>query len=167
MVHAGRERHVRDWLEDESALQGINETILPEVTGSNDQTSSASHSLLLFSSYVFIRCQLTDDIYAKVTEHRYVFQILGHSYRIPTPLQDDEITHLKAILGSDSSPRVTPRVGKGDEVEVVEGAMKGVRGRILELRSRDVRIEVDFTFLDLGATVSIVVPTSQIKVTSG
>ena len=164
MVYGGKERQVRDWLDGEQALQGLDEILLPEVVEPVKRGAPGKPVRLLFTSYAFIRCQMTDEVYATIVDHRYIFQILGHSFRIPTPLRDEEINRLKAILGSGGEPEVTASVGTGDQVLVVNGAMAGVRGRIVEVRSKDVRVETDFSFLDAGASVSVVVPKSQIEI---
>ncbi len=59
------------------------------------------------------------------------------------------------------------RVGTGDQIEVVKGLMKGVTGCVLERNNRHVKIEVPFSFLDMGTMVAVSIPLEHVRMCEG
>lgn len=190
MVHYGYEERVRFWLEDtleqfgQGNLRTSRQTELDELAGEHTTLSPSEEILLpivrlgiassdqrskttpqfLFPSYLFLRCAMNDEIYTRVCEYPQVYQILGRAYRIPTPLEDEEILHLRGMLESDCQPELIEKINIGETVEIVEGLMAGMKGRILAFNSSTVRIEAFFSFLDMGTSVAVTVARSDVQI---
>lgn len=166
MSHFGREKRVLDWIRENLSGQSFDEAFLPLVRSEHKSPERVSDSSprLLFNSYLFLRCEMNDDIYTAVCDHPHVYQILGRAYRIPSFLDEDEIHHLKQILESDREVEMVTRASIGDSVEIVRGAMAGVRGHVRAVNSRRVRLEIPFSFLDMGTSVAVSVPRRDVKI---
>lgn len=166
MVHHGREERVQNGINEDLSTLGVSETFLPILQYSLNpklQQSKASTEFL-FRSYLFLRCVMTDEIYMSVCDHPLVYQILGQGYRIPTALDDAEIDHLRQILIVDCKPVVAPRLNVGASARIVEGLMAGMEGRIVASNAKTVKLEVSFSFLDMGTSVVVVVPRSDLQI---
>ena len=190
MVHCGHEKRVRFWLEETLEEWGLDSPRslrrrIPEGPAGEDVPVSRSEevflpivrpdaksphhrpetpSRLLFHSYLFLRCAMNDEIYTTVCDHPSIYQIVGRAYRIPSVLEDDEVLHLKGILESDCNPETIDKCNIGDTAEIVQGLMAGMRGRVLAVNSSTVRLEVSFSFLDMGTSVAVSVPRTDVRI---
>jgi len=164
MTHCGREGEIRDRLSLDCPGHEGAEMLLPELKASAAFGNGKRRlPQLLFSSYVFLRCVMNDEVYMSVSSYAGVVQILGRAYRIPYAIADSEITHLKGVLASVPQPRLAARLNVGTEVVVTEGLMNGMRGRIVEVNNRHVKLETHFSFLDIGTSIVVVVPRDQVE----
>ena len=169
MAHCGQEERVRRYIGEELANLGVDEILLPRVrlrTGAQRGLTAPSREFL-FRSYLFLRCTMSDAIYIPLCDHRFVYRILGRSYRIPTMLDDEEIVCLRRILEADCRPEMVSRRNVGNEAHIVEGPLEGVYGRILSVNSKEARLEVSFSFLDMGSSVVVIVPRCHVRVGEG
>lgn len=165
MTHCGREREIGDLILFDFSDNGIEGVLLPEIKASPRRAQGkCGLPELLFSSYVFFRCKMTDDVYIRISSYDGVFQILGRAYRIPTTIEDAEMSHLKGVLATHPKPKLASRLNLGAEVVVTEGLMEGMRGRLIEIGSRYAKIETCFSFLDIGTSIVVAVPPDQIQV---
>jgi len=165
MTHYGQERPVRERLEALPGV-GIDETLLPALKASVAALEGGRKGgARLFPSYVFLRCAMSDEIYVAVSEDESVIQILGRAYRIPTPIEEEEIRHLRALLASFPPPTIGPRLNVGSEAVVADGFMAELRGRVVECNAQHVKLETCFSFLDSGTSIIVVVPRSQVRLT--
>jgi transcription antitermination factor NusG len=158
MTRCGQEWTVRRRLERELAGDGLEEVLVPEYRDPDGAEAS-----MLFSSYIFLRCAMNDAIYLHATDDLDVYKILGVSWRIPSPIADDEMRQLKGVLSACEKPRVVRAAAVGEIVEIGSGLMRGMRGRVLGGNANHVRLQVQFTFQDPGAAVCVVVPRAMIK----
>lgn len=154
MTRFGAERAVCRSMSDRFGDGGLAETFVPEIAAGDD---------LLFPCYVFAQCRMNDDIYMGWTECDGVVSVLGRAWRIPTPLDDREIKHLKAILMAPERPRMAIEMRVGAHVEVTDGIMQGLRGRILETSATQIKLETRFSFLDNMTAIVVTVPKNQIR----
>ncbi len=161
MVHVGRERQVSAELASAAACAAIEEYLLPEYAG--PAAEAGDRARLLFAGYIFIRCRMSDEIYAAVAEQRAVYKILGRAWRIPSPVADDEIGLLQAVLKAYERPELVRALGRGDVVEVGRGLMAGMRGRVLEVNQKFVKLETSFSFLSPGTGIAVLIPRSDLK----
>lgn len=166
MVHCGQEDRIRTHILEDLFDLGVDEVLLPLVR----QAPNASGRDLktppefLFRSYLFLRCEMNDRLYISLCDHRSVYQILGRAYRIPAVLDDQEILRLRQILDADCRPEMISRRNIGALAHIVEGPMAGVHGRVLAVNSKEVKMEVSFSFLDMGTSVALVVPRSDVRI---
>lgn len=166
MVHWGHEEIVRDWIGEDLKERCVDEVFLPmlQAKPAAQQKRSEAPPEFLFHSYLFLRCAMNDGIYMPICDHSSVFQIMGRAYRIPSVLDEEEILHLKGILQSDCSPEMVDKCNIGDSAEIVQGLMAGIQGRVLAVNSSKVRLEVSFAFLNMGTSVAVVVPRSDVRI---
>jgi transcription antitermination factor NusG len=142
MTHCGRERRVRDRVLLDFGDDGAREVLLPEIK-SNGHGRKTNGNLpdLLFSSYVFLYCTMSDNLYMSVHDYPDVFQILGRAYRIPSIIDETEITHLKGVLETNPIPRLSSRLNIGSPAVVTKGIMEGMRGRVVEMNAKYIKLE--------------------------
>lgn len=166
MVHWGHENIVHDWIDENLKERCIDEVFLPilqpKPTAQHHRPEAPPE--FLFRSYLFLRCAMNDEIYMPICDHSSVFQIMGRAYRIPSVLDEEEVLHLKGILQSDCSPEMVDKCNIGDSAEIVQGLMAGIQGRVLAVYSSKVRLEVSFAFLNMGTSVAVVVPRSDVRI---
>lgn len=164
MTHFGREREVRDRIVFDFGDDGAKEVLVPELEASSRNNGNGRNARdLLFPSYVFVRCVMNDEIYMTVSAYRSVYSILGRAYRIPSVIEDQEMTHFKGVLSSCPPPTVNQALNVGAEAIVTEGLMQGMRGRVVEFNSNLVKIETCFSFFDNGRSVIVSIPGSDIR----
>lgn len=164
MTHAGHEQEVSARIRQALDSGAVAEVLLPEYLGPGTENGLRRISLL-FSSYVFLRCAMDDEIYMRVCQWPHVFRILGEAWRIPAPVADAEIGWLKGVLMACERPQMVCPTSVGDDVEVAEGLMKGMRGRVVGGNAKTVKLEARFSFLDPGSAICVVVPRSALKTT--
>jgi len=164
MTHCGREHEVYDRIAQGFAGDGVDQIFLPELKahGKSPNGRHKRHSLL-FACYVFLRCRMSDEIYMEISAYETVYSILGRAYRIPSAIEDTEMTHLKGILTTYPAPMMSPRLNIGAEALVTKGLMEGMRGRVVEYNANFAKIETCFSFFDNGTSVIVHVPLSQLR----
>ena len=166
MTHYGQEQRVRKFIEENMADQRIDEILLPLVQLGRSSRSSQPKALprFLFRSYLFLRCMMNDDTYISICDHPSVYQILGRGYRIPTVLDDAEIQNLRQVLNADCNPEMVTRCNIGASALIIDGLMAGVRGRVIAVNSKEVKLEISFSFLSMGTGIVVAVPRSQVRI---
>ena len=109
----------------------------------------------LFPGYIFARFKLTElyDV-LRTPGLVTVVQLDGH----PTPVRDEEIDSVRALVEGVNATGHLPTPGDyllpGDEVEVVEGPFRGMRGVLLQERG-DVRVVVRLASIRLAVGVEM------------
>ena len=166
MVHHGREERVRNCIEESLADRGVDETFLPLVQPDPKAQGRLPKARpeFLFRSYLFLRCAMNDEIYMSVCDHSSVYRILGRGHRIPTVLDDEEICRLRRILRVDCRPEMVTRRNIGASARIVDGLMAGVQGRVIAVNSKEVKLEVSFSFLNMGTGVAVIVPRTNVRI---
>ena len=163
MAHVGRERRVRDELARLEAKGVVEEVLLPEMQGALGVCPAGGERELLFPSYLFVNCRMTDSIYMRVCELGGVVKIVGRAWRIPTAIDEVEIDHLRGVLNACERPRLVCKLSAGQRVVIRGGLMDGLRGRVVGGNARNVKVEVGFSFLDSGRAVRVTVPREAVR----
>lgn len=88
----------------------------------------------LFSCYIFARIPYVDR-YAVLTIPS-VARIVSFNKK-PTPVRDEEIEDIKMLLASGLDVEVEDGLVKGDAVEIKSGVLKGMSGRIVKRKGRN------------------------------
>ncbi len=116
----------------------------------------------LFPSYVFARFTLRDVHHVLVVPGvATIVRVHGH----PAPIPDDELENVRRFVRGVGEagimPEVRPLIQEGDWVQVVDGPLLGVKGRVVERRGRR-RVLVGLGAIGQGLEVDI--DTRQLKV---
>ncbi len=155
MTHAGRERRVRDRIFEQFGPEH-GEILLPEVEDARLRRQGAPAPMrMLFSSYIFWKCPMNDEFYMTVSEFRDVLQINSRAFRIPSPIDEGEMTRFRRILTENFMPKLRSRRGRGERVLIVDGCLKGTEGRLISLSGSEARIEIGLSFLSAGDSMVI------------
>lgn len=155
----GRERQVCTQAEKELAGEGIEELFLPELKS----RAEAAPGNLLFGGYLFFRCRMSDPIYVGLTSLPNVNRIFGRAYRIPEIIGDEDMRLFRAMLDATPPPGIAASSHAGSHARVAGGMLDGLRGRVIEVSSQYVKMEVDYLFLDQGSSILISIPKEQVR----
>jgi transcription antitermination factor NusG len=161
MTHFGRERKIQERILNEFGAR-IDEVLIPELSGGQSPETPRNKRELLVSNHLFLRCRMNDEIYMTISAYPGVFSILGRAYRIPSVIADEEIRAFKSLLGADPRPHMASRLNIGAPVRIIHGLMKGLQGRIVEVHSRLIKIETNFSFLGNESVVVVAVPREHV-----
>ena len=111
----------------------------------------------LIPCYVFVKIAYTNDLWFLITQTRGVTGFVGPGGR-PLPLTDEEVKrmHLEKTRVEDVKVKV------GDEIKVIEGALEGFAGVVVEVNQsqnkvrtrvsmfgRDTEVDLDFTQIEV------------------
>ena len=81
----------------------------------------------LFSGYLFVKCELTKEIWLEILKTSGVAYLVGFSDE-PVSIPENQVETIKKILNSKSSLKLHPYVKVGDRVIVVDGPLQGAIG---------------------------------------
>lgn len=104
----------------------------------------------LFPGYIFLEMELDGDTYRPVLDTPFVVQYLCPTSGV-RPLEDDEAGR---VSGYFCVPITT-----GDKVEIVEGAYKGLDGRVRAIRMPNLLVDVNV----FGETITLCVSIMHIR----
>ncbi len=90
--------------------------------------------LPLFSSYLFVKVELKNSIY--VLQTHGVSSIVKFNGTIAT-VQESVVNSIRWALEGGYELEPTEYFSRGDEVEVIEGPMKGTEGIVVELKGEN------------------------------
>ena len=107
--------------------------------------------LPLFAGYVFCRFHYRE--LARVVSIPGVARVVGFGDG-PVPLEDREISNLKAVMESKLRTRPWPYLKPGDRVQVARGPLRGVEGTLLEDRGA-FRLVVGLELLQRSVAVEL------------
>lgn len=106
----------------------------------------------LIRSYIFVR--ITPKEQYTVTEVPGVVKIV-HFCGQPVPIPDWQIRNLKILVGADVPISTNFKdYEKGEEVQISEGTLKGLRGKILHIKGMH-KLVISISALDYNLTVDI------------
>jgi transcription antitermination factor NusG len=108
-------------------------------------------SLPLFSSYVFCRFPYADRL--KVLGTPSVLSLVSFGGK-PSPLREEEIERIRAMVGSGLPVAPWNYVAAGDHVRVSHGAMSGLEGILVTDKSR-LRVVVNVDLLGRAVAMEI------------
>lgn len=105
----------------------------------------------LFPSYTF--CRFDPQIKFSIISTPGVTRIVGFGTK-PVPVEDSEIESLKIVSGSGVLCLPHPFFNAGQEVEVIEGPLAGVKGVVLSIGRRS-RIVISVQLVHSSAVVEV------------
>jgi transcription antitermination factor NusG len=107
--------------------------------------------LPLFAGYVFLRLDITRRLPVLKTPGVVSFVSLGPE---PTPIDAPEIESIRSLVRSGVPVGPWPYLKEGQEVEVTRGALKGVRGILLKVKSQ-LRLVISVNLLQRSVAVEV------------
>ncbi len=109
----------------------------------------------LFPGYIFVKMIMTNDAWFIVRNTQYVTGLVGSSGQRtkPTPVSNLELKRIEAkaarIWQDYKDGKLEPELFvKGEIVEVIEGAMKGLKGPVIKYDREAETVTVDLTLFD-------------------
>ncbi len=111
----------------------------------------------VFPNYLFIHCDLSNYL-SELKRMRSVIRIVGHPF--PESIPDFQIDSIRQILTCSNNWDYLNELAIGQEVLIIKGALKGVRGILIEKRN-SYHLAVQINLINNG--VIIVVKPDEIR----
>ncbi len=162
MTHWGQEDRLKRELESAFSGADLREVFVPEFV-QTECPGKKTRSEKLFGGYLFVQCEMRDEIYFQICKFPQVHRILGLSYRIPSVIDDFEIAHLKRLLVFQPKPRMMQRCASGQMVKVVDGLLKGMTGQVVQVNAEHIKIETSFSFLGYDSGICVSLPHASVR----
>lgn len=105
----------------------------------------------LFAGYCFARFSLGDRL--PVLQSIGVVRIVGSNNR-PEPIPDSEIESMRILMNNRSPYNLYPCLKEGMLVEVIQGPLQGVRGRLVR-HARPCRLVISIGLIQQAVSVEI------------
>jgi len=105
----------------------------------------------LFAGYCFARFSFSDRL--PVLQSQGVVRVVGPSGR-PEPIPEEEIESLRILLTNSHPYANYPYFREGTLVEVINGPLKGVKGRLLR-EARNLRLVLNVTLIQRAVAIEI------------
>jgi transcription termination/antitermination protein NusG len=105
----------------------------------------------LFAGYCFARFTSSDRL--PVLQSQGVVRVVGCGGR-PEPISEDEIESLKMLLSNSRGYSSHPYLNKGTLVKVINGPLRGVKGRIIR-EAKSFRLVLSITLIQRAVAVEI------------
>lgn len=148
-TYSGYENAVKLDLERRVESMGMSDfiyrVIVPEETVIEKKADGKEKEKIkqLFPGYVFVEMIVTDESWFVVRNTPRVTGFLGSSGggTKPVPLAPDEINQILLKVGIISKPTYNHLLGK--EVEIIEGAMKGTKGKVVDVDNDQEKVVVE------------------------
>ncbi len=109
---------------------------------------------LIFTQYIFVECDLNEEIYYQIKSVFGVVRFLG--FGNPEPLKADEQAHIR-LLWNNGKPIEASKIyttSSGDKM-VLSGILRNYQNSIISLDLRQRRAKVAVTFLGKSHTVTL------------
>ena len=127
-------------------------TLLPTYTSRRKWSDRVKTlSLPLFPGYIFCRFNINARLPIVATPG--VMRVLGIG-RIPTPVNDSEITAIQHIMDSCAQTEPHPYLTAGETVEIESGPLQGLTGIIVRVKNGD-RLVVSVSLLMRSVAVEL------------
>jgi transcriptional antiterminator NusG len=148
-TYSGYENAVKLDLERRVESMGMSDfiyrVIVPEETVIEKKADGKEKEKVkqLFPGYVFVEMIVTDESWFVVRNTPRVTGFLGSSGggTKPVPLAPDEINQILLKVGIISKPTYDHLIGK--EVEIIDGAMKGTKGKVIDVDNDQEKVVVE------------------------
>ncbi len=148
-TYSGYENAVKLDLERRVESMGMSDfiyrVIVPEETVIEKKADGKEKEKVkqLFPGYVFVEMMVTDESWFVVRNTPRVTGFLGSSGggTKPVPLAPDEINQILLKVGIMSKPTYDHLIGK--MVEIIEGAMKGMKGKVVDVDNDQEKVVVE------------------------
>ncbi len=105
----------------------------------------------LFAGYCFAKFSLADRL--PVLQSQGVVRLVGSGGQ-PAPIPDDEIESLRKLITSSSDYVCCPCLREGMLVEVIQGPLQGVKGRLVR-EARPCRLVLNISLIQRAVTIEI------------
>ena len=105
----------------------------------------------LFAGYCFARLSLEARV--PVLQSRGVVRVVGSTGR-PEPIPDEEIESLKRLISNSRNYICHPYLKEGILVEVINGPMQGVKGRLIR-GARNSRLVLSISLIQRSVSIEI------------
>ena len=105
----------------------------------------------IFAGYCFARFSYDDRI--PVLQSQGVVRMVGSAGK-PEPIPDEEINALKRLISNSSNYMCHPYLKEGMLVEVINGPMQGVKGRLIR-GARNSRLVLSITLIQRSVSMEI------------
>ncbi len=109
---------------------------------------------LVFTQYIFVECDLNEEIYYQIKSVFGVVRFLG--FGKPEPLKADEQAHIRLLWNNGKSIEASKiyTTSSGDKM-VLSGTLRNYQNSIISLDLRQRRAKVAVTFLGKSHTVTL------------
>jgi transcriptional antiterminator NusG len=108
----------------------------------------------MLPGYVFVRSQLQAEEHLQILKTIGVVRMVGFRGKA-TPANDDEISSLMILDGTDRTVQNRAYMKKGDRVIIAEGPLKGLMGFYIHHKSKSDRVVVSIDLLHRSLEVEI------------
>jgi transcription antitermination factor NusG len=149
-VHT-RSRHERKVRDELAKLE--REVFLPEYRAWSHRQDRRKQILkALFPGYLFVRLELTPERRLAILQADSVVRIVGAG-RHPQSVPDHQVESIRLLLASGRDAGPHPALQPGHLVQVMEGPLRGVIGRIEGERKRRIVVSVELLGRAVSATL--------------
>ncbi len=112
----------------------------------------------LFPGYLFVQTEMTAQARLQIIQTPSVVRIVGVGHK-PVSIPDQEINNIQRLLSTAPEAEPHPAMRKGQLVQVMEGPLAGVIGRVMtEARGKKIVVTVDL----LGRAVAASLETDAV-----
>ena len=108
----------------------------------------------MIPGYVFVHSVLEAEEYHRIIKTVGVVRMLAFKGR-PLPAEDDEISSLMILNGTDRTVQNRSYMRKGDKVMIMEGPLKGLEGFYLRHKGKVDRVVVSIKLLRRSLEVEV------------
>lgn len=164
VVYMGQEGDIKQRLMKELNIKS-EDIIIPENLVEDEDLNEETKNLYkYYLGYMFVKTELTLDIYHTIVETVNVFRFLGtlisagqHSIYIPSKVKQFEIDNVKKLLSGKKSGR-SSKFKVHDSVCIKKGDLSDIQGKIIEVGKAHVKVLPNNDFF----TKIIIVPIDNI-----
>jgi transcription termination/antitermination protein NusG len=111
---------------------------------------TAKVEMPLFPGYLF--CRFPPEMRNSILAAPGVVTIVGN-LRVPTPVDENEIADLRRVLASGRPIETVPFLRTGQRVRITEGALEGLEGYVVSLKTP--RLVISVTLLQRSVALEI------------
>lgn len=108
----------------------------------------------LLPGYVFVRSDLQPEEHLQIVKTAGIVRIVGIKGR-PVPANEEEISSLMILDGTDRTVQNRAYIKKGDRVVIMEGPLKGLIGFYLRHNSKRDKVVVSIELLHRSLEIEI------------
>lgn len=101
---------------------------------------------VIFPSYVFVKLELTPEIYYRIRDTPRVYNFLGSEK--PESMKNNEILHILQMCNEEDVIGISDAIIEGRNIKVIKGPLLGLEGQITQVNKRKGRVKVIFDILD-------------------
>jgi transcriptional antiterminator NusG len=131
------------------------ETFLPRIQVMSRRKDRRKKILVpLLPGYVFVRTDLHPEEHLHILKTTGIVRMIGFKGK-PVPANEDEISSLMVLDGTDRTVQNRTYMKKGDRIMIMEGPLKGLVGFYLRHNNRQDKVVVSVELLQRSIEVEI------------